>query len=402
MVTLVKSDIILSEVFASRPRQTIIVHHGLVPEFRRNRGDSGISQALPCLDERNFPSFDGCKEGVEGELKEQGLTISPFNIEQLQSAGLDFLVGNEIYSSDVLFKVNSFHDLKKLRRFELKDGESFNLEADDFGRRVYYILSKERMKLPDNLELVVDSKSTTGRLGCMCHNVANNTLIRQSQNPIVVAVRPYAFPITIAAGKSKLFSGIIRYRQSPFMNHDEIKEHRSEIKFTREGSEVDIEDLITADGLGLHFSTRKVYAAKNLASIPGPVNIDGVNCYNPEDYFEEVLGDREVVMDPRRLYLFGTLEAVSLGNVCGRLTREHAELLSGLWSHFAGFFWPGFSGEITMECWSDTKRLIRERELAGVVAFDKLTTQDGKSVEGYQGNYQGQKAPRLPKMFKLG
>lgn len=373
------------------------------------------------LDKHALPPIEGVleKKGLAPsfservDLTEKGLHISPLEDEQLQPAGLDFTVGTEIYSSDMLFRINSLKDLEKLRKFKLGEGKKFVLEPDDLGRRVYYILSKEEIKLPDNLELVVDAKSTTGRLGCMCQNVSNNNLIRGKQGKIVAAVRPYAFPIKITADKSRLLQGIIRYRKkdektlkyasTPFMSHEEIRKSE-EIIFSRNNKKIDLNDLITADGLKLSFSTNKIYAARPLADIPEAIDIDKKNFYNAEDYFEEISGEKEIIMQPRRLYLFGTQETVSLGSVCGRLTREHAELLSGLWSHFAGFFWPGYSGEITLECWSDTKRLIRDGELAGVVALDELSRdykKKDKKFVGYKGSYQNQKAPRLPKMFKV-
>lgn len=394
MTSLVKEDILgfylkglnFNKYFGRQPFGMVLDKHALPPI-------EGVLEK-----KRLAPSFS---ERVD--LTEKGLHISPLEDEQLQPAGLDFTVGTEIYSSDMLFRINSLKDLEKLRKFRLEEGEQFVLEPDDLGRRVYYILSKEEIRLPDNLELVVDAKSTTGRLGCMCQNVSNNNLIREKQGEIVVAVRPYAFPIKITADKSRLLQGIVRYKQSAFMNHDEIKKSK-EIKFSKNGKEINLGDLITADGLKLSFSTNKIYAAKTLADIPEAIDIDKKNFYNAEDYFEESSGEKERIMQPRRLYLFGTQETVSLGSVCGRLTREHAELLSGLWSHFAGFFWPGYSGEITLECWSDTKRLIRRGEIAGIVAFDELSRDYKKKDEkfiSYQGSYQGQKAPRLPKMFKV-
>ncbi len=102
-------------------------------------------------------------------------------------------------------------------------------------------------------------------------------------------------------------------------------------------------------------------------------------------------------MEKDRLYLFGTNERVKLGNLCGRLSREATGLGVGLLSHFAGFFDPGFDGEVTLEFWSFRPWRIMNGQYCGRVELEGLC---GEVEHPYKGTYQGQKAPRLPKIFK--
>lgn len=402
MVSLVKEEI-------SERRGSVEEHINQMAEIAASiimrthpMGDSGERALAPDLRER-VEIVDRAFPSIEDSLRRypNKVIIDPLEEGQLQSAGLDFTVGNLVYSSDVFRRINFLDDLRGMRRLELKEGEQYILEPDDSGRRIYYILSKEQIKIPNDLELVFDAKSTTGRLGCMCHHVANPDLIRQMPNPLIAAVVPHAFPIKITAGKSRLFQGIIRYKQSPFMSHEEIRAaaDREQLSLLEKGKKLDLEKFICADGLRLTFSTQLVYRARSLAEILEAIDIEKRDFYNPEDYFERIESNGEILMEPKRLYLFGTEQEIRLGSICGRLSREHHDTMAGLWTHFAGFFWPFYCGEITLEGWSDKKRIITRGELAGVVALDALSGAC-ESINGYQGSYQGQKAPKLPKVFK--
>ncbi len=119
---------------------------------------------------------------------------------------------------------------------------------------------------------------------------------------------------------------------------------------------------------------------------------------DPDEYFDFVETSKGYIdLDRFVFYLMGTQENISLGNVGGRISREHQFSGTGLWGHFAGWINPGFFGGITMEVWSLNDRRIKLNDVAGVVTFDEI---EGLISENTSTHYLGQEVPKLPKMFK--
>ena len=141
-------------------------------------------------------------------------------------------------------------------------------------------------------------------------------------------------------------------------------------------------------------STHLAYRAKDCTE---PIDMDAVNKLDPNLYFEIQEGNHTLAMDARRFYLAGTQEVIAIGNVCGRISRESHISGTGLWSHFAGYVMPGFTGPITLECYSLGKRTLKKGHPAGFVIFDEV---EGEINNLYNGSYQNQQVPKLPKMFK--
>jgi deoxycytidine triphosphate deaminase len=224
----------------------------------------------------------------------------------------------------------------------------------------------------------------------MCHHVGS-----LPDGEYIIAVQPFAFPIKITSGRTSLVRAILRNANTPFLHFEELRgEYAKEVLITNKGVD-SFTSLLKPQGLEMTFFTRRVYRARRCDE---PIDMDARDLLDPTKYFERIDGKSEIVIDPRVFYLFGTREIISLSNVCGRLSRESSKSGTGLWSHFAGFFDPGLKdASITLECYSFAKRFIREGECAGFVVFDKV---EGSRERGYNGAYQNQKAPMLPKMFK--
>jgi len=62
-----------------------------------------------------------------------------------------------------------------------------------------------------------------------------------------------------------------------------------------------------------------------------------------------------------------------------------------------GVIQDGFVGEITMEPFFQNRTEIRTGDVAGQILIDPV--EGGERKEDYGGDYQGQRALRLPKMF---
>jgi len=338
---------------------------------------------------------------TKNSLKANNLVVEPFNIDNLKGDGIDFTIGTKIYSSDVLLSEQiSLVDLEEMvscggaREINLKEGEKFDFEAGI----IYYVLSKEKVKIPNNLKLIVDSKSTIGRLGCLCHDVTKQELFRTSPVNLISVVRPYVFTIRATAGKSKLFQGVFTYSKEFHMTREDILKNRDKVEVSVNRKKILLEDALIEDKLALHFSTHKAYVSRPEALRAGAIDIEaeGDNKPNWGDYFEEIKGNDKIILEKDRFYLLGTREHIKFGTVCGRLSRDYGGHLTGLWSQFAGIIHAGFYGEITLECKTTEKRVIKNGDLAGTIEIDALSSDKGFEAKG---SYQGQKAPRLSKVF---
>ncbi|MFH1308041.1 MAG: 2'-deoxycytidine 5'-triphosphate deaminase [archaeon] len=345
--------------------------HRLMPDLDEDR------DRCPDVDKRVFSM-------VEPELLE----------DQYKPVGFELRVGQTIAVSDTFFpEVNEF-DWARLDKLKIEEGREFVLEPDENGRKVYYIPTYERFSLMGNYDMLIDSRSTTGRVGCMSHHVGETI-----DGEKIVAVQLFAFPIIIRPGETRLFQAFLRYKGSDFLGNGELKESWK-VKLVENERDV-FDERLSEHGLEMTFSTDFAYKARKCDE---PIDMDMRGLVDPGKYFERIEPGNESIVEPNVFYLFGTREEIILGDICGRLSRAHHKSGTGLWTDFAGFFQPGFRGEITLECYSNVRRKIRTGDSAGIVVFDDVKKGDIEHFEPtfkiYSGDYQGQKAPKLPKMFK--
>ena len=185
--------------------------HSLRPSFR---SDEGSHSLMPDISHRS----------------ERGtfLEITPFEKGQLGTVGLDLRVGKLIAWSDVVEDNVGYGSLVKMEHKYLGQGEKFVLEPNEDGEKVYYLTSFEEVKFSDDLEMMVDSKSTTGRVGGMSHGVG-----RTREGNLITIIQPYAFPLMVECGKTKLSQAIFRYKRTHYMTNEEIL-NSNEVSFKGE------------------------------------------------------------------------------------------------------------------------------------------------------------------------
>lgn len=323
---------------------------------------------------------------LSSRLASKNTIIEPLP-EEIGISGFDLRVGQYIAWSDILMAKADEEALSKLPHETLYKGEEFILKSNPSGGRVYYIFSFEKLNLPLELTGMIDSKSTTGRVGAMSHGVG---MTRDGQ--FITAIQPYAFPLKITCGKTKLSQAAIRYTGTSFMKNEEISQAIREGRISiTSGLEA-----VANDGIRMRFATERVYEARKCNV---PIDMDAKGSVDWDRYFKLIDGNSGITIKPKTLYLFGSLEEIGLKDICGMLTREGEVLTgTGTWGHFAGIIQPFFRGGITFEVYSFSKRRISSGDSAGLVVLDKI---DGTidAPKDYGGAYQGQKAPKLPKMF---
>ena len=306
---------------------------------------------------------------------------------QIGLVGFDIRIGNLIAKSDTVMDNVTEEDLMNMPHKRLGQEEEYVFDPNPDGENVYYVVSLEQINLSSDLEMLIDSKSTTGRIGCMSH-LAGKT----EDGKLITIVQPFSFPIKVRSGKSRLSQVVIRYKNSSYMTNEEILEGE-DVKF--HGG--DIDSLLNSQGFLMKFDTKCVYKARSFYKDMKPIDIDKKGL-EWQDYFELEQGNSKIYADKKTLYLLGSQGVIELGPVCGLLSREQGVLTgTGAWSHLAGIFQPFFKGGITMEFYSHEKRRIIDGSGAGYVKFDRI---EGKVENPGGGNYQNQKPPQLAKMFK--
>ncbi len=335
-------------------------------------------------------------------INERSFVMEPEPEEnQIQPSSIELKVGNELYVLNAGFTKFDLYTLRKhcINKARIpKEGYVCNPGY------VYVVRSHEKVRLPRHYEGETDAKSTTGRVGCMCHafserfGVLENGVPRDEPDHFYFVVEPFAFPILLIPGKTKLFQMRLREKNSSHLSLEQLRKYygSDSVSLYKNNEQIRLENILEQDSLKLTLSTERVYAHRRGAS--KPLDLTKTDLYDPEEYFEEIKGNDSLFMEKDRLYLLGTNERVRLGNLCGRLSREATGLGVGLLSHFAGFFDPGFDGEITLEFWTFRDWRIMNGQYCGKVELEELSGELGNI---YQGVYQGQKAPRLPKIFKI-
>lgn len=324
--------------------------------------------------------------------------------DQIQPASIELRVGNEIWVSDATFPQITPQILKKhAEKIELGMKEEFECEVG----KTYVIRSLEKIELPSYLEAISDTKSTVGRLGGNCQAASDKYSHLESGFPntgrpenIYFTLEPNAFNLILKAGKTKLFQIRLRKVDTNYMTAFETESYYSkEVGFYDNGNLIPYENVREEDGLKITLNTEKVFAQKQN---PEPIDLTKKNHYKPSDYWEEIKGNEEIVMDPNKLYLFGSNERLSFKNVAGWLTREGPYLGHGLSTHFAGFIDPGFDGKLTFEYWSFKKRILPNGQYSGRILLEELASKPEKLYGSKElgSSYQHQSAPRLPKVFK--
>lgn len=344
-------------------------------EFR----DPDVHGMMPSF-EREIPSFPVYRGGTFLEV------VPNLTGDQLGVTSLDLRLGTFVGWSDRIVQNVTLDDLKDMPHQRLEVGQEFTFQADPEGNKVYYVTTLERISHSSDLEMAVDSKSTTGRVGCMTHHAGS-----LPDGRLVTILQPYAFNLTATCGKTCLSQACFRYKESPYLTVSEVRDRKS--VSLRNG--IPFNDSLNSRGLLLTFDTARAYRARENQQ---PIDMEARGL-DWQSYFELIEGQEKLGLGKKTLYLLGSREDIELQDVMGRLSREDDVMTgSGAYGHFAGFVQPGFAGEITLEYYAFNNRELRTGDNAGVIRFDKV---QGFIDENRTGSYQNQKAPKLPKMFKI-
>jgi deoxycytidine triphosphate deaminase len=330
--------------------------------------------------------------------------------DQIQPASVDITVGNKIFVTDRTFSTIDELTLKRHSKEirKLEDGSEMVL----YPGYTYIIESREKIKLPFLHDGETDTKSTVGRVGASCLAAGKkfSHVVPGSKGSVAerikIVVEPYAFPIIVRSGETRLLQLRIRHLGTGYLSRDSIRQmYGEEISFfqgTDNQTPIPITNLLEENGLRLTLSTHKAFVQRKDAV--EPLDLTKKDHYDPGGYWEVKKPNDygEIVMEKDRLYLFGSKETIRFRNICGRLVREDPYVGVLFMLHFAGFFDCGFRGQPTLEFWSYNNRVVKDGQHSGRILIEDLSSSPLRLYGNPElgSSYSDQKAPRLPKIFR--
>ena len=341
------------------------------------------------------------------EARKKGWTDLDLEDDQIQSASLELKTGTSLWEVNHVFSSKQGYFTNDLKKY----GKEIKLQDETILQKgkIYVIESFERIGLPENIKVSADAKSTTGRTGCLCQLLSEEgrysslpngygSLFNTKQH-VYSFIEPHAFNIILKPLQTRFLQLRFRIEGTGYLNLEELKNSYGKEKGVNwyiNNKKIPLEETLDENALKMTLSTKRFYKQKKTKI---PLDLTQKEKYNQNDFFEEIQGNGEALMEPNTFYLFGTREYIEMGPYAGHLTRTDTFMESSLFSHFAGLFDPWFKGGITLEMWSPKPILLREGDYIGKVYIEESLGQVSEKA-GYQGAYKNQDAPKLPKIFK--
>ncbi len=280
----------------------------------------------------------------------------------------------------------------------------------------YLVKATININLRKGVYAFANAKSSSGRNMLLCRTIVDavegfDTLSRHWEDfsgEVWIVIQPLVSPI-ILSDKECYLQVRFNNKDTRFSDedlNDELKQRP--LLYKQDGSVY--EDLSLFSGDGTVFTTLYAKAGKLVgfrAKQTGkPLNLEARGL-DPEEYFEPVYAESDpadetsglVTLFPGWYYLLSTNERL---HVPEHLSSELVALnprFGLFFSHFAGYFDPGFMGVPTLEVSSHIPVTLRHREAVGCFVYSKMRSQTVSYAK--VGNYAGQSRTTLPKQFVM-
>ncbi|MFI5108480.1 MAG: 2'-deoxycytidine 5'-triphosphate deaminase [Terriglobales bacterium] len=276
---------------------------------------------------------------------------------QIQPASIDLRLGREAYrvqasflrgkSATLLTKVQELLD----STIDLTQPTPPLLEPGV----VYIIPLLERLRLSSDVQGIANPKSTTGRLDIFTrliteHGDQFDRVPRGYKGLLYAEVSSRTFPIRVRAGMTLNQLRFVR-GQSPNVldpvrngdlkqlakEYDLVYDHEGHPTTEHIGDGIEI----TVDLEGECASNIVAYRAKES---PRAIELDKINYYDPEDYWEAIRRPRlgHIILAKGGFYLLASKGKVSIPLNHAAEMLAHDPSMGEFRVHYAGFFDPGF------------------------------------------------------------
>ena len=354
------------------------------------------------------------------ELIERGEIIGA-NEEHLQPSSMDLPISiEEVYRMRGSFlprPQESISDLVKRGSIGNQIPIGTPLRRDD----VYLIRLAISLKLHESVGGSASSKSSTGRIDARCRLLADKVsrydyIPKGYHGDLWIEVVPKSFDIILSEkmclNQLRLFYGDGRLN---VIEH-EMAFAKYNLLRARDGSALPGADRITPDGvlMTVDLSSNEIiaYRSKNHWRA---VDLSQLKSANPNDYFEAIHrpANDELVLKPGEFYLLGTKERISIPPCYAAEMVQYNATIGNLFTHFAGFFDPGFGWRadgdtsikgnvavLEVEVHSSST-VLRDGQPICIMAYEKMLREPETMYgSGINSNYGIQDDIKLAKFFR--
>ena len=348
-------------------------------------------------------------------------TLSSFKDSHVSVASIDVTVEDEAYEIEKVLKPLSQKKEKIRDILNLMNPKPFKIGDTMYPGKSYIAKASLDLDFTPGLYMYGNAKSSSGRNFLLVRMLADEVGMfdgvdmrsRGYTGELWMVFEPLVYPIILT--KDETYLQIRVLNKDTRMNKDDLDQFLIEnnLLYRRQNLEPYSQDnlsLLTYNGSIL----TTIYAPANqLVGYRVKENIlDAVDLtkrdIDGEKYFEKVYAkelfsgsvDGYIELKQNQKYLLCTNEVLKIPtNICSELKALDPRL--GLFfSHFAGFFDPGFFGTGTLEVIPMHDMVMRAKDPVARFEFEYLREDTDAYGVGTAANYQGQIDTKLPKQFK--
>lgn len=276
------------------------------------------------------------------------------------------------------------------------------------------------LNLPSSVYGRVSSKSSTGRVDIRCRLLADGVsrydyIPKGYRGGIWIEIVPKSFDVRVSGkqrlNQLRLFSGNARLSM---LEHELIFDKFGLLR-SRKGDKLDskyhIDDKGVMMTVDLTSSDIVAYRAKRPWRT---LDFNSHEKYSGEEYFEAIKRPEngELVLNPGEFYLLGTKERIIVPPNFAAEMVQYDATIGNLFTHFAGFFDPGFGwreegdtstpGNIAVlevEVHSNAT-VLRDGQPICIMAYEKMLREPEIIYgSGIKSNYDVQEGVKLAKFF---
>ncbi len=356
---------------------------------------------------------------LKGLIKNNRINTLPgFKDEHVGPASIDLTVtSSDMYKVEKLFRPRGQGNEDVYNTLEMMGAKSISLGHEMIPGYEYVAKSSVNVNFSPGMYAYANAKSTSGRNFLLVRTLADrlgwfDTVDKKNEGytgNIWLVLQPLIYPVILTQlecyNQLRVFDGDTRFNEDDLrrtLQEGDILYRRDESPypqgklslFSNDGS---VFCTLFAEGKKLvGFRAKKTRRALDLSSR----NVD------PREYFSPVYAEEAIKGDPQsgfvRLragehYLFSTNEMLRIPDyLCAEL-RSLDPRLGLFFSHFAGFFDPGFFGTATLEVLAPYDMVLRHKDPVARFVFERMRNKTASYADS--GTYRKQIETRLPKQF---
>ena len=334
------------------------------------------------------------------ELLDKKQIFSNLNFEkdQIQPSSIDLRLGSKAWRMRASFlpgtdrKVSSCISEFAMQEIDLSKG--YILEKGS----VYLVKLQETLDLPENIEVIANAKSSTGRLDLFTRLISDycnefDRVIKGYNGPLYAEIAPNSFSV--------LAQQNIKLNQIRFKLHKPLD--TEDVLINRDIAKPKIFSINLQNKNNLFIG----YRAKSHTDL---IDLRKVNYYSIDDFWEKIESkNKKIILDPGAFYILSSREYVSVAPNFAAEMAPYLPMIGEFRVHYAGFFDPGFGystdntqksrAVLEVRC-HDTPFILEHGQKMGELIFEEMLEKPdilyGKTLKS---NYQGQ-GLKLSKHFK--